>query len=98
MLVISGIDFESIPKDQIRKRREDTLRDHKGETMQMQTVKTKSIIVSVFYDLSGSVMPSLEDQWCHQILLHSVRMAFEIKYLSTLQKLQFDVGKTTIGV
>jgi hypothetical protein len=83
--VITGIDFESAPKDQFRRKRDDILREHKRDTMQMQTIKTKNIMVSIFYDMNGGISPSLEEQWCYQILLHAVKVAFEVKYLSVLK-------------
>jgi hypothetical protein len=92
--VISGIDFESTPKDgnQTRRRRDDILRDHRNETMHMLTVKTKNIIVSIFYDMNGSISPTVEEKWGYQVLLHSVRIAFEVKYLPTLQILLDDAS------
>jgi hypothetical protein len=58
----------------------------------MLTIKTKNIIVSIFYDMNGSISPTVEEKWGYQVLLHSVRIAFEVKYLPTLQVLLDDAS------
>lgn len=83
--VVTGIDFESAPRDQYRRKRDDILRDQRGDTMHMLTAKTKNIIVSIFFDMNGAITPSMEEKWAYQVLLHAVKVAFEVKYVQTLQ-------------
>ena len=45
--------------------------------MQMVTLKTKDIIVSIFYDMQGQMMPSFEDKQKLLILMHSLKAAFD---------------------
>lgn len=54
--------------------------------MQMVTVKTEDVIVSVFFDLDGLLQPSIRLKNCFQILLHSLQLAFESRFLSALQE------------
>lgn len=57
-----------------------------SQTMQMLSLKTKDIIVSVFYDMGGSLVPSAEERQKLNILMQSVKTAFERKYLSELME------------
>ena len=54
--------------------------------MQMLSLKTKDIIVSVFYDMSGALVPSAMEKQKLNILIHSLKTAFERKYLSELME------------
>lgn len=66
--------------------------------MHMLTAKTKNIIVSIFYDMHGAIKPSLQDKWAYQLLLHSVKIAFEVKYVQVFQFLSDEGTKTSVSV
>eukprot|EP01036_Dinobryon_divergens_P027101 gene27101-35818_t len=82
--VISSINFES--GDKSRRKKNDFLNMKDNQTMQMVSVKTKDIIVSVFYDMSGSLVPSTLEKLKLDVLMHSLKTAFERKYLSELME------------
>lgn len=83
--VISSINFESGSNSSTKKKRNDILQPDK-DTMQMVTLKTKDIIVSVFYDMVGSMVPSSGDSLKLNVLLHSVKTLFERKFLTELME------------
>ncbi len=66
--------------------------------MHMMTSKTKNIIVSIFFDMNGSIAPSMEEKWAYQVLIHAVKVAFEVKYVQTLQVLHDDGHKSSVSV
>jgi len=57
-----------------------------NQTMQMLSLKTKDIIVSVFYDMGGSMVPTTHDKQKLDVLIHAIKTAFERKYLSELME------------
>eukprot|EP01039_Chlorochromonas_danica_P002551 gene2551-2792_t len=78
--VISKIDFQA-QRNTLRRKRDDVLKCKRGDTMQMVTVKTEDVIVSVFFDLDGLLQPSIRLKNCFQILLHALQLAFESNFL-----------------
>lgn len=83
-----GIDFESTGKDNLRKRRDDSLWDVRGDTMHMMTLKTSDFTATAFYDLAGRVLISHDDEKKFKIFLHTVTIAFEHMYLDTLRTIR----------
>lgn len=83
--VISKIDFQA-QRNTLRRKRDDVLKCKRGDTMQMVTVKTEDVIVSVFFDLDGLLQPSIRLKNCFQILLHALQLAFESNFLPALQE------------
>lgn len=55
-----------------------------SQTMQMLTLKTKDIIVVLFFDMNGLLAPTSEDKQKLVILLHAIKSAFERKFLAEL--------------
>ncbi len=51
-----------------------------NQSMQMISVKSRDIIVSVFFDMEGSVMPGEGEKQKLQAFIHLLKAAFEKKY------------------
>lgn len=83
--VVVGVDFESHPKNMVRRRRDDMLWDVRGDTMHMMTLRGSDFTVTAFFDLQGKVLASPEDERKFDIFLYSVKIAFEQIYLDTLR-------------
>lgn len=83
--VISSIKFESGGRN-TKKKRNDILQSDDKDTMQMTTIKTKDIIVSIFYDMRGSMLPSPEHKLKLNVLIHCVKTLFERKFLTELME------------
>ena len=79
---ISCVNFESGRKISTR-----LSHDHqqaKNQTMQMKSIKTDDIIVSVFFDMQGMEMPTWEEDLKLDVLMHTVKEAFLRDHLTNL--------------
>lgn len=79
---ISCVNFESgrkistrLSQDQLQTR---------NQTMQMKSVKSDDIIVSVFFDMQGMDMPTNEEDLKLDVLMHAVQHVFTKDYLDRL--------------
>lgn len=61
--------------------------------MHMMSLKSDEIIVTIFFDMNGGIKLTIVDQWRYEIMLHAVKLAFEIKYLQTLQTLHMTTAE-----
>lgn len=82
--MITGIDFQAPPRNCVRRKRDDVLKEKRSETMQMVTVKTDEITVSIFFDLDGHLAPSIEMKNRFRTLLQTIKLAFEMQFLPAL--------------
>jgi hypothetical protein len=71
---ISCVNFESGRK--INTRLSDQPQASRNQTMQMKSIKTEDIIVSVFFDMQGTDMPTWEEDLKLDVLMHAVKEAF----------------------
>eukprot|EP01038_Epipyxis_sp_PR26KG_P007860 gene7860-10669_t len=55
------------------------------KTMQMLTLRSKEIIISLFFDMQGLLTPTNEDKQKLLVLLHSIKAAFYKKYFNDNQ-------------
>lgn len=81
---ISCVNFESGRK--VTTRLNQDIYRPKNQTMQMKSIKNKDIIVSVFFDMQGMEMPSFEEDFKLDVLMHSVLNAFTKDYLYELKE------------
>ncbi|RYG99604.1 hypothetical protein EON65_50125 [archaeon] len=50
----------------------------------MMSARTDHIVVSLFFDMAGDLTPSIHVKNLYFVLLHSVILAFESRYLAEL--------------
>lgn len=81
---ISCVNFESGRKVTTRLN-QDQLQS-RNQTMQMKSVKTEDIIVSVFFDMQGMDMPTAEEDLKLDVLMHAVQFVFTQDCLDRLRK------------
>lgn len=81
---ISCVNFESGRKVTTRLN-QDQLQS-RNQTMQMKSVKTEDIIVSVFFDMQGMDMPTAEEDLKLDVLMHAVQFVFTQDCLDRLKK------------
>lgn len=79
---ISCVNFESGRKVTARLNQDQY--QARNQTMQMKSIKSKDIIVSVFFDMQGMEMPTWEEDLKLDVLMHSIHQAFVRDYLHRL--------------
>lgn len=79
---ISCVNFESGRKITTRLN-QDQLHS-RNQTMQMKSVKSTDIIVSVFFDMQGADMPTPDEDYKLDVLMHAVQYVFTQDYLERL--------------
>jgi hypothetical protein len=85
--LISCVNFESGRKVTTRLLNpQDTYQQaaSRNQTMQMKSVKTADVIVSVFFDMQGMEMPSPQEDLKLDVLMHAVLEAFARDFLHEL--------------
>lgn len=81
---ISCVNFESGRKVTTRLN-QDQLQS-RNQTMQMKSVKSEDIIVSVFFDMQGMDMPTAEEDFKLDVLMHAVQYVFTQDCLERLKR------------
>lgn len=79
---ISCVNFESGRRVSTRLSQESY--HSRNQTMQMKSIKTNDLIVSVFYDMQGMEMPTPEEDLKLDVLMHAVLAAFSNEHLQSL--------------
>ena len=79
---ISCVNFESGRRVSSRLSQESY--HSRNQTMQMKSIKTSDLIVSVFYDMQGMEMPTPEEDLKLDVLMNSVLEAFSSAHLESL--------------
>ena len=80
---ISCVNFESGRKVNTRLN-QDQLQT-RNQTMQMKSIKSEEITVSVFFDMQGMEMPTWDEDLKLDVLMHAVRDAFLKEHLQQLK-------------